>query len=272
MTGKIGFIKDNYETKTTENRQDTAKPEITARKSVVQVYFPDRDRSYAYYNDKFDLKCGDMVFVEGKLEGLRGRVIDVNYNFKIKLSDYKRVISLVDTDVKGEFYMAGSHFVTFDAMALPKNKVITWFKAPEMEEDEFVSGSDETSFFIDDLSGMNVSNQIAERGHDYYVNNKVRYISVDGNRGYAIVEGSDVYEVEFEYHNQEIRNLVCSCFCSYNCKHEFAAMLQLRETLELIEKHYADTYKDTGYFAAVCKGVLFAMVVDGKETGKFNIV
>ena len=165
--------------------------------------------------------------------------------------------------------LAGSHFVTFDVMALPKSKVITWFKAPEMEENEFVSGSDETSFFIDDLSGMNVSNQIAERGHDYYVNNKVRYISVDGNRGYAIVEGSDVYEVEFEYHNGEIRNLVCSCFCSYNCKHEFAAMLQLRETLEMIEKNYADTYEDTGYFAAVCKGVLFAMVVDGKETGKF---
>lgn len=269
MTGKIGFIKTDYETKTTGNRTEIVEPEITARKSVVQVYFPARDRSYAYYNDQFDLKCGDMVFVEGKLEGLRGRVIEVNYNFKIKLSDYKRVIAVVDTNVNGEFYMAGSHFVTFDAMALPRNKVITWFKAPEMEDDEFVSGSDEDSFFIDDLSGMNISNHIAERGHEYYANNKVRYICVDGERGYAIVEGSEVYEVEFEYRNGEIRNLVCSCFCSYNCKHEFAAILQLRETLELIEKHYADTYKNSGYFAAVCKGVLFGMAVDGKETGKF---
>ena len=136
MTGKIGFIKDNYETKITEDRQGTVKPEITARKSVVQVYFPDRDRSYAYYNNKFDLKCGDIVFVEGKLEGLRGRVTDVNYNFKIKLSDYKRVISVVDTNVKGEFYMAGSHLVTFDTNSLPRNKVVSWFKAPIKEEDE----------------------------------------------------------------------------------------------------------------------------------------
>ena len=176
---------------------------------------------------------------------------------------------MVDTNVNGEFYMAGSHFVTFDAKALPRSKVITWFKAPELEEDEFVSGSDETSFLIDDLSGMNISSQIAERGHEYYTNNKVRYICIDGNCGYAIVEGSEAYEVEFEYHNREIRNLVCSCFCSYNCKHEFAAMLQLRETLELIEKYYGDTYKNSGYFAAVCKGVLFGMAVDGKETGKF---
>ena len=269
MKGKIGFIKTDYDVTEMENNANTVKSENFARKSVVQVYFPDRDRSYAYYNDQFDLKCGDMVFVEGKLEGLHGRVTEVNYNFKIKLSDYKRVIAVVDTNVNGEFYMAGSHFVTFDAMALPRSKVIIWFKAPELEEDEFVCGSDETSFLIDDLSGMNISSQIAERGHEYYANNKVRYICIDGNSGYAIVEGSEAYEVEFEYHNREIRNLVCSCFCSYNCKHEFAAMLQLRETLELIEKHYGDTYKKTGYFAAITKGIMFKMVVDGKEEGKF---
>lgn len=233
------------------------------------MYFLDRDRSYAYYNDQFDLKRGDMVFVEGKLEGLRGRVTDVNYNFKIKLSDYKRVISVVDTDVKGEFYMAGSHFVTFDENALPSNKVVTWFEAPMKEEDEYVNGIDETVFSIDDLSSMNVSNQIAERGHVYYVNNRVCYICVDGSRGYAIVEGTEPYEVEFEYHDGEIRKLVCSCFCNYNCKHEFAVMLQLRETLELIEKHYADIYKKIGYFATITKGMMFKMVVDGKEEGKF---
>ena len=269
MKGKIGFIKADYTEKEMENKLDTGKTEIIARKSVVQVYFPDRGASYAYYNAQFDLKRGDIVFVEGKLEGLRGRVTDVNYNFKIKLSDYKRVISVVDTNVKGEFYMAGTHLVTFDVNALPRTKVVSWFKAPIKEEDEYVSGSDETVFSIDDLSGMNISNQIAERGHDYYANNKVCYICVDGNQGYAIVEGSEAYEVEFEYQNREIRNLICSCYCSYNCKHEFAAMLQLRETLEIIEKQYEDTYKETGYFAAISKGMMFKMVVDGKEEGKF---
>ena len=44
-------------------------------------------------------------------------------------------------------------------------------------------------------------------------------------------------------------------------------MLQLRETLELIAKHYEAPYKASNYFAAVAKGTLMSMVVDGKETG-----
>lgn len=118
---------------------------------------------------------------------------------------------------------------------------------------------------------MNVSSSVAQRGHDYYVENKVRYISVNGTHGYAIVEGSEAYEVEFEYCAGEISNLTCSCFCSYNCKHEFAAMLQLRDTLKYIEENYADEFDRTGYFAAVSKGAFFSFVIDSKESGKFTI-
>ena len=50
------------------------------------------------------------------------------------------------------------------------------------------------------------------------------------------------------YRNGEISQLICSCFCSYNCKHEFAVMLQLRETLELIEKNYGDEYERLAHF------------------------
>ena len=48
-------------------------------------------------------------------------------------------------------------------------------------------------------------------------------------------------------------------------------MLQLKETLELIEKHYTDEYARTGYFAAVNKGTLFTIAIDGKETGSFTL-
>ena len=54
-------------------------------------------------------------------------------------------------------------------------------------------------------------------------------------------------------------------------QYEFAAMLQLKETLELIEKNYADEYERAGYFAAVNKGTLFAFAIDGKETGSFTL-
>lgn len=269
MTFRIGFTAEHPEKKPAATCCTVPQQAAAPRKSVVQVSFSGRNTTLAYYNDQFDLHRGDMVYVDGKLEGMRGRVTEVNYNFKIKVSDYQRVIAVVDTTVHGQFFMAGSHFVTFDREALPSSKAMTWFRAPEKEDEEFVSGNDDTTFCLDDLSGMKVSAAIAERGRDYYLENRVRYISLDGSRGYAIVEGSENYEVEFTFRNGEISSLVCSCFCSYNCKHEFAAMLQLKETLELMEKHYADEYARTGYLAAVSKGTLFTFAIDSRETGAF---
>lgn len=49
-----------------------AQPEAAAVPSVVRVYFPERDRAYSYYNDRFDLHKGDVVYVSGKLAGLLG--------------------------------------------------------------------------------------------------------------------------------------------------------------------------------------------------------
>ena len=236
-------------------------------RSVVRVHFPARNMTLSYYNDAFDLKVGDIVYVDGKLEGLRGRVVDITYNFKIKLSDYKRVISVADTEVKGELFFAGSHFVTFNSTVLPYSKVITWFKAPDQEDDIYASGNDDSGFNLNDLSTMKISHDVAERGHDYYIENRVRYICLDGSKGRAIVEGSQIYELEFEYQSGEIRNLTCGCFCSYPCKHEFAAMLQLRETPELIAKNYESQYQASSYFAAVFKGTLMSFVVDRKDVG-----
>lgn len=269
MAFKIGFNAERPESRNADITYTAPQEQEAARRSLVQVHFAGRNMTLSYYNDRFDLHCGDLVYVEGKLEGLRGRVTEVNYNFKIRLSDYKRVIAVVDTSVSGRFFFAGSHFVTFDRAVLPAEKARPWFKAPTAEEEEFVCGSDGTSFLLDDLGGMGVSASVAERGHNYYWDNKVKYISLDGDRGYAIVEGSEAYEVEFRYCDGEISETVCSCYCSYPCKHEVAVMLQLKELLSRIEEHYADEFERSGYFAAVSKPTLFTFAVDGKESGSF---
>lgn len=269
MFHRIGFASCSDESVSQRTPSAVSPAEGTPRKSVVRVHFPARNMTLSYYNDAFDLKVGDIVYVDGKLEGLRGRVVDITYNFKIKLSDYKRVIGVADTRVRGEFFFAGSHFVTFDPTVLPYTKVISWFKAPDKEGDIYASGSDDSSFNLNDLSTMKISHDVAERGHDYYVENRVQYICLDGAKGRAIVEGSQTYELEFEYINGEIRNLTCGCFCSYPCKHEFAAMLQLREALELIAKNYEPRYQASNYFAAVVKSTLMRIAVDGKDAGSF---
>lgn len=271
MAHKIGFTVEHTENKPVEVTNVLPQKQIIPRRSLVQVYFKDVDKKFAYYNDQFDLHYGDLVYVEGNMEGKQGRVTEVNYNFKIKLSDYKRVVAVADTNVKGQFHFAGSHFVTFDRNALPSDKVRAWFKPPCNDEEEFVSGSDDSFFLLSDLGGMNVSNAIADRGHEYYMDNRVRYISIDGNKGYALVQGSEVYEIEFMFYNSEVSQLTCSCFCSYNCKHEFATMLQLRETLGGIGEFYEAEYERTGYFAAILKGTLLQYAIDGKESGTFTL-
>lgn len=272
MAFKIsGFGGTHTEKKQIASTYEPEQKKPTPHKSVVQVRFPNRGMALSYYNDQFDLKKGDLVYVDGKLEGQLGRVVEVNYNFKIKLSDYKKVIAVVDTEVHGQFFLAGSHFITFDPAVLPKEQITLWFKAPAQDDEEYVSNSDDTAFRLDELKYFKVSPAIADRGRDYYLENRVRYISLKGEQGFAIVEGDKSYAIEFEYHNGEIQHLICDCPCSYNCKHEVATMLQLKETLEFIDKHYAEEFERTGYFAAITKSTLFTFAVDGKETGNFTL-
>lgn len=270
MSFKIGF---SAEPERKQNYPDITAPKeykTKAKKSVVDVFFPDRHLTCSYYNDMFDLKCGDIVYVDGKLEGLRGRVTNVNYTFKIKLSDYKRVIGVADTEVIGEFHLAGSHFITTDGGALKFEQIITWFKAPSDENEEFVSGEGDEVFNITNLGDMDLDKATADRGYDYFVENKVVYIELDHGKGRAIVLGSKPYEVEFNFANGDISSLVCNCFCTGACKHEFAAMLQLRETLNIIAENYKFIDLDD-YLAIVSKVVFFENAIGSKTKGNFTI-
>ena len=61
MKYKIGF--HGYEENNNEDLQVAEAVENKPVKSVVQVRFPSQGRSFAYYNDRFDLRVGDIVFV-----------------------------------------------------------------------------------------------------------------------------------------------------------------------------------------------------------------
>ena len=156
------------------------------------------------------------LVVHGKLESIRGIVRKVNKNFKLKVADYKKVISVADTNVSGQMHMAGSHFVSFDASVLPYEKIRTWYLPPVKPEDEYETGNDDTVIVLDKLGDMKVSQTVWERGREYYMDNHVRYIYVDNGHGRAIVEGEHAYEVEFDFADGEIRNLICSCPSSNN--------------------------------------------------------
>jgi len=271
MRLKIGFTAETeHEEKKNIEKTSAQKEAPIVKKSVVEVFFPDRHLTCSYYNDMFDLKRGDIVYVEGKLEGLRGRVAQINYNFKIKLSDYKRIIGVANTDVAGEFHLAGSHFITIQEDALKYEQVATWFKAPDNEEEEYVSSSGDEVFNLDDLSGMNIKSEVAERGHEYYMENRVVYIELNHGKGRALVTGGRTYDIEFNYDGEDISDLVCNCYCTGACKHEFATMLQLRDILAIIKNEYP-FINHNAYLAAVSKTSFFEFVIDGNAKGKFTM-
>jgi hypothetical protein len=76
MAFKIGFTAETEkeDKRTFENIPVPKEPTII-KKSVVDVYFLDRNLTCSYYNDMFNLKRGDIVYVEGKLEH------DCDYSF-----------------------------------------------------------------------------------------------------------------------------------------------------------------------------------------------
>lgn len=277
MSIRIGFAANNENEKNTETAEVstsasavTNQPKTEARKSVVDIYFPERKLTCSYFNDKFDLKCGDIVYVDGKLEGKQGRVVSINYNFKIKLSDYKKVIAVVNTDVKGEFFLTGSHFVTGDKNALPYEQIIAWFKAPISDDDEIISSSDDTAFSIDCLEDA-FDRETAEAGFDdIYLEDRVNYIELNCGKVRAIVAGErHTHEIEFNFDGEKISALTCDCYSAKNCEHEFAVIIVLKEVFESIKEN-CQSISESNYIAAVNKALFSEQVIDNAEKGSFK--
>ena len=253
---KIGFNLSN------EKREDAPLPTQTVTttepiKSLVDVYFPESGVKFPYYNDSFDLHKGDLVYVDGKFEGEKGRVVAVYYTFKINLDHYKRVVHKIDTTVKGELFFANGHMISFERDVIPKQKLTSWFLPPQADEVITVEDTSATFYPLHELNKIPVPDHIIERGEEHYMENRVVYVEIDGERGYAIVDGTKPYELEFSYRNGSVTLPLCPCFCSGTCKHQVALLLQLRETIDLIESDYKDKFD--GYFALLQRDAFFSI-------------
>lgn len=256
MKLKIGFS-DKSEEVADVNAYDMAdKPrKEEPRKSVVRVYFEEKHFACSYYNDMFDLKKGDTVFVEGKLEGLKGIVVEVSYSYKIKLSDYKKVISKSDTDIHGKLCQAGNYFIAYDRNVIPFEKLRTWYKPPITEE-EYDENFEGDPILLSNLENEKIPPYVLQSGKHIFSNNKVLYLSVENSKGHAIVEDGGVYhEIEFVYESGYIGDVFCDCFNVEICEHGAAVLYKLKELIELSEKKYSRT--ELEYIAAVEKTEIF---------------
>ena len=268
MKFKIGFSpEEKKETPVLEVRQEV-KPEVKPKPSLADIRFPDVYSNYTYFNDSFDLHEGDIVFVDGKLEGVAGRVAAVNYNFKIKLSDYKSVISVADTDVKGQLYFGGTRVISFDPNTIPFTKIASWY-FPPADPEEVVSGEDDSTIILDKPETWKVDIDPCDFADDDL--SCVDYLSFDNGIGRAIVKGKKGRVVEFFYENGEISKLTCDCYSAGMCEHEIATLFELRRKLKWIEENYADEFQKTSYFAELDKAAFCNMVLMSRQNGSFQI-
>lgn len=271
MTTKIGFNFNDNSTKGQElnvgSIHESTENEATApRKCLAEIRFPNVYRTYTYYNDTFDLKTGDKVYVSGKLDGVLGTVEGVSYNFKIDLSKYERVIRKIESHIKGEFNLIGVHLLTFDREALPYEKVITWFDFPIRENVDYVVSSDRCSWGLHEIP---VGWSSGEHGDWLFAQNQVKYLSLCGTQGVAIVEDNDdIHEIEFAFENSKISDFFCDCYDPYICGHQYAVVRQLQALTTLIEENYAEQYANSNYFALVNRTALETFATDSKASGK----
>ncbi len=221
-----------------EDRNDTPNvvtPQVEEPKkpvrSLVRVRFEDFERELTYFNDRFDLNCGDRVFVSGKLEGKPGFVTSVTTKFKIRLSDYERVIALAQTPIHGAYKPVADKMLSYDSNALSPEAFRTWILPPEEqvldEEDEIIYGDGYEIPLDDPHRADGVEPAVFDRAVEYCRSGKIGYVSVKDGVGRAFVRGKEWYELEFRLRNNTIVEAYCGCPFPGLCKHLLAVAIML---------------------------------------------
>lgn len=236
MKRMIGFMADN-ESGAELCAVSAASRTTAAVKSLVKVCFEHHPMALAYYNDRFDLREGDVVYVSGKLAGNPGVVVSVSRKFRIHTSDYERVLSLLDLTIHGSFTRVGDKMVSFDQIAVTPEQFGSWVTPPEdprkkkdetEDEDEVISGEG----YAIDINHMEacqeIASAIAERGVHYCKEGRVRYLCVQNGEGTAFVEGNKWYQVDFRFREGMMTDIYCDCPYTGLCKHEVAVALTLQ--------------------------------------------
>ena len=200
------------------------------------------------------------------MKDMLGIVVDVRHQFKVRPSKYEQVIAKIDTQLQEEFKIFNRLLLSFDRKSLDKEKISQWFFPPQGEE-PYISTYRPDPFPLDDLTQFPIEHARLERGLQYYKEQRVVYVCIDDRYGYAIVQGSEYYEIEFEYNNGIIEDISCSCYCDGHCKHEFAVLLELQYMLQIVEREFKNEYSKQRYVATIDKDVVWQMSVQWTTKG-----
>lgn len=235
-------------------------------RSIVKVFFPSKNRAYSYYNDKFDLKCDDAVFVSGKLFGVRGFVTNVNYHFRINTADYKKVIARPETAIKGSFFNVNGKMVSFDTNMTPDKFGASIISPPDPDEEpkdgEIIYGEGWSVELADFEEYDYVDADALDDAIDLCKGGKVTYIALQDGEGRAYIEEDNGWRtVDFEFDGTTVSGIYCDCLYPEPCicAHQAAMLITLRMILN------SERLKGRSSFAAIDKNYLLINAINSSD-------
>ncbi|MBO6011844.1 MAG: SWIM zinc finger family protein [Oscillospiraceae bacterium] len=202
-------------------------------RSLVSVSFPDDGRTLTYYNDGFALEPGDRVFVEGKLAGRVGVVEKVCEKFRIRPSDYKKVVSVANAVLRGTYEAVLDMMVARGGDAMSPEEFRATVLPPRSGEDELLVGDGFELDLNDPASAEEADRASIDRAIEYCRGNRVAYVAVRGGAGTAYVRGTKWYEVGFTLDGDRVAGMYCDCPRPGLCKHLLAVAFTVGALVKL---------------------------------------
>lgn len=195
---------------------------------IANVYFPLEGCSCDYLNTRFELRKGDIVYVTGDFSGKIGVVRNVTEIGEGNYSKLDTVIARPDFSLHGTYIPVEDKFISFDETAVSPERFRSWVVAPGQNE-KGAGAKTGYSISLDDFeSDSRTALEALETAADYCRAGRVRYLSVRDGMGCAFVEDGSWYEITFRIEGDSVSELCCTCPAPNICKHELAALINLR--------------------------------------------
>lgn len=233
-------------------------------KRLVEVFFGGRNMSLTYLCDKENIKVGDLVTVEGKLEEQIGVVEGVLKSFKIPKFEMKWISEILDRDATGDYFKLDDDIVSFNS-TLTSEKFCTMYLDEKYKSVQGVGDAD-LGIKLNEFDARDFAENdlIALKGEALYKSNAVPFISLRDGIGKAYVRGSQWYEIDFQYKDGKMTYLACECPYFGNCKHEVALILKVKDILKKLKE-----YENSENFV-VCQKHCFYSILS-VATGEISI-
>ncbi len=213
-------------------------------KNLVKVKF-ENGLTLAYFSDLPEIKAGDVVTVDGKMEDEIAVVVKVLSSFKKPKFDMKWIVSKIDNDITGNYFKIEDDVASIE-LNLTVDKFMNIYAGVKYKENIAV-GDEDIELELNELEESELfEEEIKHRGRSLYKSNAVQFIWFKDGEGKAVVRsanGCDWYEIDFRYKNGKITYIACDCPYFGECKHLYAFLLKFKNfRKKLFDKCQSDNF------------------------------